>query len=660
MIKDLRIKRHKTRKQIARLIGVSLPAYKKIETDIENASPKVLLKLCQVFGVNMRTLFEEEEEAPAIEFGSPYEDLLRKTKTLTTYLANIPSINNNSLKTLVNDVIKEISSIAKKPNLGVFGRSDAGKSHLINYLIGESKLPAQLQPTTSAITILRHLEDRPDWLDDEVIIFLDSVDILRLDDKEYCLDKTRLYKQGNIRLLSTDCIHDHDLGKTTKAFSSVVYLDADILRACNIIDVPGFANTDADKGKHSDAEKAQTMLSSLDVLIYMSPVNGCIDHTDMSLLQSIFSQLRAPEAIDSSLPVFSNLFFVASQAASHHNDMKLETLKNTVSSRIYRHFTQENCKGLLDLRGEKIGQKITVEALRKRWFSFWTEIPERREPLIRALSEYLKTTLPELIRCQTQQKVKLMQKKSETQIKSIIQTYQVEVTNYVKLFKEYKLILSPKPQQKRFQAIKNTKLSLQNLVEDTRQKTIYKIKAKINAILTEEELERIIRNSYNKRYAPSLILERLQSAVENIFKRAIYDVEKNVSEELEKYSVTINKIGITLGDDDPMTRIAIGYSTIQLSSLLGYRKLLAKYIIGMFINEKIVEKILENIESEFKKLNHMIDKGCDNLEDNYRLYLQDIQNNMVQQKQNKKQIRSDLKKLKVIQNCFSKAPWRVI
>jgi len=733
-LKDLRAKAGKTPEEIAKQIGITTSAYQQIENDIENASAKVLMKLCPLFGVDMQTLLEDDE-ALAIDLGSPYKDLLRKTNLLTTYVANIPPINNNKLKTLAKGVINEIALVAKKPNLGVFGRSDAGKSHLINYLIGESKLPVQLQPTTSTITILRHLEDRPKWLKDEVVIFGESVDMSRLDDQKYCLDKSRLYKQGDINLLSTDCIHDHELGKTTKAFSCVVYLDANILRACNIIDVPGFANTDAAKGQHSDTEKAHTVLSLVDILIYMSPVTGCFDQTDMPLLRPIFSQIVAPEAIDSNLPVFSNLFFVVSQAANIYSESALENVKNTVTNRIYRHSTNDNGEGLLDVRGDNIGQKITKEALRKRWFSFWTEIPERREPLIAALSDYLRNTLPELIYSHTKKEVKLTQEKSETAIQTAIEMDEKEIEGYLQLLKDYEFILSPEQIYKRFKEIENTKLSLQNMVKDTKQKTISNIKAKMNAILTEEELASIISKAYDDKkeaqeYAPSLIFERLQSAVENIFKDEVSDVEKRVSDKLEKCNMTLNKIdgigqveiafdtkGAFVGTTTGLATVGAlsvyastmgalgGYAVAAqgvgwLSSLgigfgwssgtsgimsiiaavggpqviataiavglaaLGWlffgkswQKRLAQNILKEFEKEKVVKKILDGIESKFTGLKKTIDKGCDNLEETYHLYLNDIRDKSAEPEQAKKKIISDIKHLKVILDWFSKAPW---
>ena len=733
-LKDLRTKAGKTPEEIAKQIGISPSTYQEIENDTENAPIKVLKKICTFFGVEMQTLFEDDE-ALAIDLGSPYKELFRKTNLLTTYIANIPPINNNKLKTLAKDVITEIAVVAKKPNLGVFGRSDAGKSHLINYLIGESKLPVQLQPTTSTITILRHLDDRPKWLKDEVVIFGESVDMSRLDDQEYCLDKSRFYKQGDINLLSTDCIHDHEFGKTTKAFSCVVYVEANILRACNIIDVPGFANTDAAKGQYSDTEKAHTALSLVDVLIYMSPVNGCFDQTDMPLLRPIFSQVIAPEAIDSNLPVFSNIFFVVSQAANYVSESQLEQVKDTVTKRIYRHSTNDNGDGLLDVRGDYIGKKITKEDLRKRWFSFWTEIPERREPLIAALSDYLKNTLPELIYSHAKKQVKLIQKKSETAIQSTIQTDELEIEKYVEMIKKYEILLSPEQRTKGLKEIENTQLSLQSMVKDTRQKTISNITAKMNAILTEEELERIIRNTYDdkeeaQKYASSLILERLQSAVENIFKRDVSDVEKHVSKELESCSVTLNKIDgggkveIPFDTKGAFVGAATGVATVGalaayastwgslggyivaakavglLSSLgigfawsggtagimsgiaaiggpvtiaiglaagltaLGWRlfgkswqKRLAENILKEFKKHNVSGKILDGIESQFTSLEKTIDKGCDNLEKNYRLYLQEIKDKMAEPELAKKKIVSDIKHLKVILDWFSKAPW---
>ena len=476
-IKFLRKKAKKTQKEIACLVGVSTSVYQRIENEPETASPKVLMKLCRVFGIEMDILFEEEEKIH-IEYGNPYENLIRKTKLLSTYLDDIPDVENKELQEQAKIAVNAISLVARKPNLGVFGRSDAGKSHLINYLIGKSKLPVQLQPTTSTVTILCHLNERPNWLSDEVIIFSDNIHISQLANEKYCLDQKRFYKQGSIDLLSSDCIHDHRFGKTTDAYTCVVYIDSNILKTCNIIDVPGFANTDTDKGQKSDAEKAQSILTSLDILIYLSPVTGCIDQTDMPLLRPIFSKLVVPEAIEHDLPIFSNLFFVASQAAKQHSDLALSKLKDDATNRIYRHYTNKDGEGLLDVRGKNIGKKITQDTLKNIWFNFWDDIPDRRDPFINALTQYLTKTLPRLIRAQTKRQIKALRIDIDAQLKKTIDNAIIEIEKYDDLLKQYKLILSKKEVQRRFKEIEQTKTNLLKLTNKTQNETLTKSKKK--------------------------------------------------------------------------------------------------------------------------------------------------------------------------------------
>ncbi len=87
-------------------------------------------------------------------------------------------------------VIEDIDSVIRKsllkPKLAIVGMSDVGKSHLTNALLGTSKIPSDWSPMTSINIYIKHIEDRPNFLTEEVIIFSgdnNGFDINRVDEQ---------------------------------------------------------------------------------------------------------------------------------------------------------------------------------------------------------------------------------------------------------------------------------------------------------------------------------------------------------------------------------------------------------------------------------------------------------------------------------------------
>ncbi len=87
-------------------------------------------------------LDENEEEEYKIEVGSPYEKVFNKVSILKSYLKEAMDIFTPVSKKQTESVLSAINMVAHKPNLGVMGRSDSGKSHFINALLNNDCLPA--------------------------------------------------------------------------------------------------------------------------------------------------------------------------------------------------------------------------------------------------------------------------------------------------------------------------------------------------------------------------------------------------------------------------------------------------------------------------------------------------------------------------------------
>src|SRR5262249_37852299 len=108
----------------------------------------------------------------------------------------------------------------------------------------------------------------------------------------------------------------HERHSQVDAHYAVVFLDAPVLRACNVIDLPGRRN----EREHTDADakRAEEAYPMIDVVIFLSPTAGFLDGFDMLDLSVLIRALPAYEIVDPDFPTLGNLFVVATQAAAHH------------------------------------------------------------------------------------------------------------------------------------------------------------------------------------------------------------------------------------------------------------------------------------------------------------------------------------------------------
>ena len=174
-------------------------------------------------------------------------------------------------------VEKEIKSFemyleqVRKPRVIFAGKSDSGKSTLINSLLGEGITPVNWTATTSIIIYLKHIEEKPVFSEDNVLIFKKKNDKYfdenRLKDENYFNEY--LLSKGNYDLLEKYGTHQ---GNNKEAASAIVFVDSPLLKDCTIVDIPGFAVNKNDDMLH----KTIVDMYKNDCLVYLSSANCAI------------------------------------------------------------------------------------------------------------------------------------------------------------------------------------------------------------------------------------------------------------------------------------------------------------------------------------------------------------------------------------------------
>ncbi|MEI6370770.1 MAG: dynamin family protein [Nostocales cyanobacterium ELA608] len=452
-----------------------------------------------------------------IDPGSPYTELYRRLNLLDQYIDSTPPIDKLDIPTppnTPNHLRKQLKRYRKKPNLVLTGGFDAGKSHLANTMLGTKNLPVGYQPATRVITFVRHVEDRPQWCEDDVLIVNDDfwikdekgkliLDFLLLDDEErfekYCI------QSGSFDVLQKYGVHGEN--EDIAAHAAVVYINSPLLKACNLIDLPGFSDQPDEVSK--DVEKANSAAQIADIVIYASPATRHIEAQDMSRLSNLLSLLPAPENECNNFPTLGNLFIVATHAHPSISNEQLQTIPVGAARRLYKQLNE----GVLKNRRELINRDISQQDLQSRFFTFWSERPDRCQGLFNDFTKLVREFLPQTVMSRVEREINAIKEANIDKCAKGIEAYQNAFDDIdsrrkqLEALKENEENHKKETQEKRDNVLK--------LITILKKDTHTSFKEYANQLLTVDAVEQIIRTQYDdkkeaKESIPGYLIEKIQ------------------------------------------------------------------------------------------------------------------------------------------------------
>lgn len=385
----------------------------------------------------------------------------------------------------IKDLTVLVNRMARKPRVALVGRSDVGKSTLINALMDSNVLPQEWTPTTSIIIYVKHVDDRPEFCKKNVMIF-------KSDSKGALWDDTRLDEEGYTTSL---CIAEGDYpllreygarqGKKfnqTSASSAVVFINSSILKNCDFIDLPGYGT--------SDREEDDSMLASvkeIDVLLYLSIANGFMRGEDINWLQQEMINL-APITLNSDkLKPLSNLYIIASQAHTiqygSHEQLKLiltkaaERFESTLSKDYWRNLCQN----------------ATPADFRKRFFTFDTDQENLRKDFENDFKNLL-TLLPKLILSNLKKMTADFLGNTEKEIKASKSQFEKILKNRAEQRKAHRKASDEAPCK--LSELESQKAHIVSLIDSVYQRDgIIAFTQAYNRIMTKESIVSIIKKN---------------------------------------------------------------------------------------------------------------------------------------------------------------------
>ena len=515
-LKKLRTDAGLSQIELAQLLDIQQSQISRYEDNPDSISRGLERKWRNICGEQQSSLNKVNIVDPRVEL----RYLLHNTKE---YLSNPPSsngVNKEEYTSKIQDITTALTETVKKKKVGVFGQYDAGKSRLINELIGSNNLPTSYQPTTSVICLINHMNDKPIWQQENVWLMKRGFDIHKADDQLHCEEFKVL--AGSYEALSQHGIHhlSNQNQETLNIDVAIVYIDTPILLAIDIIDLPGYGND------QDDSDKAEMIHSIADAAIYLSPFAGFMNQADHMYFTSLLKNIPLSSTLD-------NIFVIASRSPHNEDSSVIGTVLDKASIRLFRNtaFFKEDLN-------------ITESILRKRFFSFSADEGQSHlsQKFIHELIFYITKNIP------TNQK---------EQFESYLSSIKLSTSSYIsKQIDEWQNILSDRyAVLDELQNLKDNKDQTferfdENVISVSKKINLYKNESleyvsEIFKQLDVNAIEQLIKDTYTdkkeaKQYATNLIITQLESKINKFNKNKAEKLAEDINLIMDEFDTAIN------------------------------------------------------------------------------------------------------------------------
>lgn len=243
------------------------------------------------------------ESSPPFTVDSRREELLAYLRKLKDYVDTAPEdfmdMSGSSLMQALRDVMDNINALNNPPRIAFIGRFSVGKSTMINTMLGQQPDDCWRGVDTSLCLYIRHCSERPAYMDN------DDVWIFRRDENGAVWDDGMLPDESKSRRLLLACGGQELLRQygqqqnMGKAASAVLFMDADLLKSCSIIDTPGICDLMSQNPdglgvtQGSDDHPLQVFgLACADIVFYLLSSTSTMSGFEASVLQLLLSERK--------------------------------------------------------------------------------------------------------------------------------------------------------------------------------------------------------------------------------------------------------------------------------------------------------------------------------------------------------------------------------
>lgn len=528
----------KTQSAFAELIGVEQSNISRWEKDPDSIPFQVIQKILKKTGASYEELTGWKKSIPKpLNVNNTWEKANFTKCTLSDYIStaledmNLP---DEYKKAYIEDLSNGITANLVKPKVAIVGRSDTGKSTLINALLGTDQMPTSWTPTTSIAVYIKHVADKPAFIEEDAWVFANQVgterlwDERKLNDEGYC--RSWKIAAGGVEILRSFGTRQGE-NYNKEAGSAVIFIDAPVLETCDIVDLPGFGTE-----TESDDDITFATAQKADVVLYLSQANGFMRIEDITYLKRNISELPTWEKKGkNSLKPLSNLFVIASQAhtVNSGNRAQLKEILDVGCANLIKTLPNEYWANRKKLSGYAYDDNGFKE-LRSRFFAYTIDIPDICSPFNCALTETLES-LPAIINERTKAFVKSYVESRKPNLINELQKYEGIVSDrekYITLLDEIE-----KNELSRMQDNDKRKKDIKEEIARLSSESIDEFSEYMAATINTDTLVRLIkdRGVKNKKDDIELFGSSLQSMIQERCEAILAEKSEILSEKTKEY-----------------------------------------------------------------------------------------------------------------------------
>lgn len=704
-----------TQSAFAELIDVEQSNISRWEKDPSSMQFQVIQRILEKTGATYEELTGWKKPIPKpLDVKNTWKNMKLTNNSFSEILEEM-HIPDEYRKSYIEDLQCGIAANLVKPKVAVVGRSDTGKSALINALLGTDKMPTAWTPTTSVAVYIKHISDKPSFIEEDVWVFANQSetehlwDERKLPDEVYC----RSWKIGAggieiLRSFGTRQGENYEKG----ACSAVVFIDAPILKTCDIVDLPGFGTE-----TENDDNITFAAVQRADVVLYLSQANGFMRIEDIIYLKRNISELPIWEKKDENpLQPLSNLFVIASQAhtVSNGNKVQLKEILDAGCTNLLKTLPDEYWTNREKVSGYTYADNGFNE-LRSRFFAYTVDIPDICSPFNAALAEVLES-LPIIIDERTKSFVRDYVEARKAAIINKIQQYKGIIDDHEK----YAMLLTAIEENElpRMQDNSNHKKDIQQEIVRLSSESIKEFSKYIAETINIDALVRLMEKKgvKNKKADIELFGSTLQSMIQEQCETILAEKKDVLAEKIKKYvtfyeqsigqlfennSIIVDfdtertfasalSFGILGGLGTFLARSTFsrllftcaGFSvvsslvyTVVTTSIFGptgllveflitgglslvnlfgggWKKAVARKIVAIFEKEELSQKFSSSIEQYWKQTQTAIEQAIAKLDTEWDTYVKNLRN--IVNEDDIKEIESKINTLNYLSDCFDK------
>ena len=507
------------------------------------------------------------------EIRKPFDRYLRNVRLLKKHVndhsADLP--DNENVRVSLDELRALVAVLSRKPNLCLLGEFDAGKSTLANLLMGSDSLPAKIAPHTALPTVVRHSEEKAEWMGEDLYILDTFLPPVSWDDKE--LIERHLVISGPIELLNQATHKRSRLARTKRkapegfegARMALAFIHSPILHACNLIDFPGYGHDDHDE------EKAQRFETMADIVMYLSPVNGFLKSQEIYRIGQAISKIGDFEPVVESFPLLGNLFIVASHADPRKYEK--EDIAEVFESASYRIMRQVGEFAIAE-KADRIGMPIYEDSIADRIFLFWKNRDEACVTFDEKLLSLLAVELPMVWRERARLEIDTFREQKTEMVDAVIEVYEKRLAELHEMEKVYERYRDEEAGRKHRMRQKVDGILTQ--IRRFSTQSCEEFSGDFVSLIDPSRLERLIREKYSDKkegqeyafgYVHELASKKLKDILTPKTQRISDATEVFVQEYRDQQVLEGSAIDVGLTSDDMGTFLAGATATGTLGAL---------------------------------------------------------------------------------------------